>query len=197
MKLHTLLLPVVLLLSGCAGLSGGGMSETGSSPAKATQSSGSGKSATAKGAGEHKVNFGNWRVECLFTDQRFMTQCKAETYGKLVQSVGDEAYRPIPILWVSWMTGEDTDKRTICVLGHDYPVQVVSFRVDEQSPLQLPAATASGCFIANQDLIDQIRKGKALVVGFQRFPWGETRISFDLHRSNSALDELRRLVLAQ
>jgi hypothetical protein len=146
---------------------------------------------------ERKVDFGNWQVDCLYEETRYQTQCKAETYGRITQFLGDEVYKPTPILWISWMKGEDPDKRTVCVLGHDYPVNAVSFRVDDNSPLKLSAGTASGCFQSNQTFINQLRKGKQLVVSFMRFPWGETRVSFNLNRSNSALDELKKLVAAQ
>lgn len=181
---------IVLLISGCAGVSTTGTEETGYQASEKTSSS-------KTDVQEHKVNIGNWRVDCLYEGTRFQTQCKAETYGRILRYHGDEVYQPTPILWVSWMKGENPDKRTVCVLGHDYPVNAVSFRVDNNPPLQLAAGTASGCFLANQTLINQLRKGQQLVVSFLRFPWGETSVGFDLNRSNSALNELKKLVSAQ
>jgi hypothetical protein len=205
----------VLLLSGCAGFPGGHGAATRGAADNATAASdqaesggmtmatiGADTSSTTNRADqaevqERKVNIGSWRVDCLFEQTRFQTQCKAETYGRIIQYLGDEVYQPTPILWISWMKGENPDKRTVCMLGHDYPVNAVNFRVDNNPPLQLVAGTASGCFLANQTLINQLRKGKQLVVSFLRFPWGETKVGFDLHRSNSALDELKKLVAAQ
>ncbi len=198
MKLITAIVPAILLMAGCANFPG-----TATTGAEGTDNmtSAAGDETLAEPAKpvtrEREVNIGNWRVDCLYEEITLLTQCKAETWGKLLQYLGDEIYRPVPILWVSWMKGEDPDKRTVCVLGHDYPVNAVSFRVDNNQPLQLAAATASGCFIANQALINQLRKGQQLVVSFLRFPWGETKIGFNLHRSNSALDELKKLVAAQ
>jgi hypothetical protein len=196
MKRLAVIASIVLSISGCAGFpEGGGVSTTDIEETGYPESEKTSPSQTD--AHEHKVNIGNWRVDCLYEETRFQTQCKAETYGRILLYLGDEVYQPTPILWVSWMTGEDPDTRTVCVLGHDYPVNAVSFRVDDNPPLQLVAGTASGCFLANQTLINQLRKGKQLVVSFLRFPWGETRVGFNLHRSNSALNELKKLVSSQ
>jgi hypothetical protein len=206
---------IVLLISGCAGFPGGhgaattaatgshtatsGMTERGDVDTSPDESGAGGAMSPPVQAGVHErnVNIGNWRVDCLYEETRFQTQCKAETYGKVLQFIGDEVYEPTPVLWISWMSKEDPDKRTVCMLGHDYPVNAVSFRVDNHAPLQLAAGTASGCFIASQTFINQIRKGSQLVVSFLRFPWGETKVGFDLHRSNRALDELKKLVASQ
>lgn len=132
-----------------------------------------------------------WLIVCQNEAGRFATQCRAEMRGRILMSLGDETYQPLPVLWVSWMKGEDPDKRTVCVLGHDYPVNAVQFQVDANPPLALTAATASGCFLSNQTFINQLRRGRQLVVSFLRFPWGQTKLGFDLRGSNSALDELR------
>jgi hypothetical protein len=170
-------LMIAVLLGGCAST---GSNET-------TGATGSNRSA----------DLGQWQVGCLLEDTKYLAQCKAELTGHVQQFLGDEAFRPTPLLWISWIKGEDPDKRTVCVLGHNYPAVSVGFRIDKYPELQLIAASASGCFIANQEFINQIRKGRQLVVRMNRFPWGETHIGFDLHRSNRALDELRRLVKSQ
>ncbi|MDX2416025.1 MAG: hypothetical protein QNK19_01005 [Xanthomonadales bacterium] len=198
MKLFALIVTTLLLISGCANFPGGGVATSGTEENGTMASTGSSASQSSTAAvRERKVNIGNWLVDCLYEETRFQTQCKAETYGKITHYLGDEIYQPTPILWVSWMKGEDPDKRTVCVLGHNYPVNAVSFAVDNNPPLQLVAGTASGCFISNQTLINQLRKGQLLVVSFLRFPWGETKVSFDLNRSNQALNELKTLVAAQ
>lgn len=146
---------------------------------------------------ERRVQFGNWRVDCIYEEVNFSTQCKAETYGKISVSVGDEIYHPTPVLWISWLKGEPRGTRSVCVFGHDYPVKGVSMRIDDRPPLQIGAHNATGCVIADPTILRQLREGRELTVTFLRWPWGESRATFSLHRSSRALDELDRLVAAQ
>lgn len=146
---------------------------------------------------ERRVQFGNWRVDCIYEEVNFSTQCKAETYGKISVSVGDEIYHPTPVLWISWLKGEPRGLRSVCVFGHDYPVKGVSLRIDANPPFQIGANNATGCIIADPNLLRQLRAGRELTVTFLRWPWGETKATFSLHRSSRALDELDRLVAAQ
>jgi hypothetical protein len=146
---------------------------------------------------ERSVHFGNWRVGCTYEEVSFLTQCKAETYGKVVQYHGDEIYHPTPVLWVSWLKGEPKNNRSVCVFGHDYPVEGVSLQVDNNIPLQIGALNAAGCVIADTMLMKQLRAGDELNVTFLRWPWGRTKATFSLNRSINALDELDRLIAEQ
>ncbi|MEZ5540648.1 MAG: hypothetical protein R3F42_01240 [Pseudomonadota bacterium] len=146
---------------------------------------------------ERRVQFGNWRVDCIYEEVNFSTQCKAETYGKISVSVGDEIYHPTPVLWIAWLKGEPRGYRSVCVFGHDYPVKAVSMRVDGNPPLQIGAHNATGCVPADSNILKQLRAGRELAVTFHRWPWGETTATFNLHRSSRALEELDRLVAAQ
>jgi len=83
------------------------------------------------------------------------------------------------------------------VFGHDYPVKGVSIQVDNNTPIQFGAQNATGCVLADNRLLQQLRAGRQLNVTFLRWPWGQTRATFSLNRSSRALDELDRLVAAQ
>jgi invasion protein IalB len=185
---------LAILLQGCASTPGGKHASTASKTPAVQQASAATPSTPA--AQPAAPDTGGWLIVCQKEAGRLLSQCRAEMRGHILHSLGDERYQPAPVLWVSWMKGEDPDKRTVCVLGHDYPVNAVQFQVDDNPPLALTAATASGCFLSNQTFIDQLRKGQQLVVSFLRFPWGETKLRFDLHGSNNALDELRERVTA-
>jgi hypothetical protein len=69
-----------------------------------------------------------------------------------------------------------------------------SFRVDNNASLQLAAGAASACLISNQTLINQVRKGKLLVVPFLHSPWGHVRACLDQNRSNNVIDDLKKLI---
>jgi len=188
----SLLLPVVLA-TGCANFHAGGT--TGAQSGEVvSQDTGVQEREAAR---ERRVQFGNWRVDCIYEEVNFSTQCKAETYGKVTASLGDEIYHPTPVLWISWLKGEPPYARSVCVFGHDYPVQGVSMQVDDQPPVQFGAQNATGCIPADNTLLKQLRAGHQLTVTFLRWPWGQTRATFSLHRSVKALDELDRLVAAQ
>jgi len=150
-----------------------------------------------KNAREREVHFGNWRVDCIYEEVNFSTQCTAETYGQITESYGDEIYHPTPVLWISWLKGEPRHARSVCVFGHDYPVKGVSLQVDKNPPIQLGAQNATGCVIADSNLLRQIHTGKTLEVTFLRWPWGQTKASFSLNKSSIALKELERRVAAQ
>lgn len=188
----SLLLPVVLA-AGCANFPAG--TTTGEQPADTVQQGTGQKSPST--ARERRVQFGNWRVDCIYEEVNFSTQCKAETYGKITASMGDEIYHPTPVLWISWLKGEPRYARSVCVFGHDYPVQGVSIQVDGSPPIQFGAQNATGCILADSNLLKQLRAGRQLTVTFLRWPWGQTRATFSLHRSMKALAELDRLVAAQ
>lgn len=190
MKLPAILLLPVLLITGCANFPAGTADQTPSQTGTAPDS-------TAQTSRERRVQFGNWRVDCLYEEVNFSTQCKAETYGKIGVSVGDELYHPTPVLWISWLKGEPRGTRSVCVFGHDYPVKGVTLRIDANPPFQIGANNATGCILADGNLLRQLRTGRELTVTFLRFPWGESRATFSLHRSSRALDELDRLVAAQ
>jgi invasion protein IalB len=83
------------------------------------------------------------------------------------------------------------------VFGHDYPVKGVSLQVDSNPPFQIGAHNATGCVVADNTLLKQLRAGRELTVTFLRWPWGESKATFSLHRSSRALDELERLVAVQ
>ena len=188
MKLHAALLTMTLLATGCANFTTG--TPTGDrpvSPAPQQRSE----------IRERGVQFGNWRVGCIYEEVNFLTQCKAETYGKITAFYGDELYHPTPVLWVSWLKGEPKQIRSVCVFGHDYPVKGVSLQVDNNAPFQIGALNAAGCVIADNILMKQLRAGHELGVTFLRWPWGQTKASFSLNKSINALNELDRLVAEQ
>ncbi|MGB5472550.1 MAG: hypothetical protein WBQ78_03610 [Gammaproteobacteria bacterium] len=193
MKFPASLFLISLLATGCANFPAGTATED--QPASTAQE----RTVQTKrqGVRERRVNFGNWRVDCLYEEVNFSTQCTAETYGKITESYGDEIYHPTPVLWISWLKGEPRPTRSVCIFGHDYPVKGVSLQVDSNPPIQLGAQNATGCVIADNNLLQQIRTGRALNVTFLRWPWGQTRATFSLNRSSLALDELARLVAAQ
>ena len=193
MRYPAILLLPVLLATGCANFPAATPDED--QPASATSKS------TAQqarpDARERRVHFGNWRVDCIYEEVNFSTQCKAETYGKIRVTVGDEIYHPTPVLWISWLKGDPRSTRSVCVFGHDYPVRGVSMQVDSNPPFQIGAHNATGCIIADNTMLKQLRAGQVLTVTFLRWPWGESTATFSLHRSGKALDELNRLVDAQ
>lgn len=185
MKSTATLLILSLLATGCANFPAGSTSEdepASTAPQKKTE------------VRERKVQFGNWRVDCIYEEINFLTQCKAETYGKITAFYGDEIYQPTPVLWISWLTGEPQQARSICVFGHNYPVQGVRLQVDDNPPVTIDALNASGCVIADSKLLKQLRAGHELGVTFLRWPWGQTKASFSLNKSINALNELDRLV---
>lgn len=193
MKFPASLLVISVLATGCANFPAGTTTED--QPA----SSGSERTVQPerKAGRERRVQFGNWRVDCIYEEDNFSTQCTAETYGKVSGSLGDEIYHPTPVLWISWLKGEPAPTRSVCVFGHDYPVRGVSMQVDSNPPIQLGAHNATGCVIADNYLLQQIRTGRQLTVTFLRWPWGETKATFSLNKSGRALDELTRLIAAQ
>jgi hypothetical protein len=91
MKLITAIVPAILLMAGCANFPG-----TGTTGAEGTDNmtSAAGDETLAEPAKpvtrEREVNIGNWRVDCLYEEITLLTQCKAETWGKLLQYLGDE-----------------------------------------------------------------------------------------------------------
>jgi len=191
MKLPATMLMMTLLATGCANFPAG--TPTDDSPASTAS--------TAQQEGndvrERKVQFGNWRVDCIYEEVNSITQCKAETYGKVTEFHGDEIYHPTPVLWASWLTGEPKHMRSVCVFGHTYPVTGVSLQVDDNMPIVIGALNASGCVIADSTLIKQLRTGHELGVTFLRWPWGKTKATFSLNKSINALNELDRLVAGQ
>lgn len=193
MKISTSLLLPVFLITGCANFPAGtsGTDQpAGAEPERRAR-------AERQDLRERRVQFGNWRVDCIYEEVNFSTQCKAETYGKISVTVGDEIYHPTPVLWISWLKGEPRAARSVCVFGHDYPVKGVSMQVDANPPFQIGAHNATGCVLADANLLKQLRTGHKLTVTFLRWPWGESKATFSLHRSGRALDELDRLVTAQ
>lgn len=193
MKLPVSLLLPALLLAGCANFPAGTGTEDQPSAPHAEHATRPDRQAMR----ERRVQFGNWRVDCLYEEVNFSTQCKAETYGKISVTVGDEIYHPTPVLWISWLKGEPRGSRSVCVFGHDYPVKGVSMQVDGNPPFQIGAHNATGCILADSNMLRQLRGGNSLTVTFLRWPWGESKATFNLHRSSRALDELDRLVNAQ
>ena len=186
MKSTATMLIMALLASGCAGFPGD--TTTGDTTASSTQSN---------EVRERKVQFGNWRVDCVYETVTLLTQCKAETYGKVTEHYGDEIYHPTPVLWISWLKGEPAHTRSVCVFGHDYPVKGVSLQVDNNAPILIDALNAAGCVIADRTLVSQLRSGHELGVTFLRWPWGKTKATFSLNKSINALNELDRLVAGQ
>jgi len=190
MKFPACLLLIPLLASGCANF-----------PAGTTHPSGTVQGTAAeqepKDVRERRVQYGNWRVDCIYEEVNFSTQCKAETYGKITEYYGDEIYHPTPVLWVSWLKNEPKHTRSVCVFGHDYPVKGVSLQIDNNIPFQIGAHNATGCIVADNNLLKQLREGHELAVTFLRWPWGQTRAVFSLNKSINALNELDRLVSGQ
>ncbi len=188
MKLPAILLMTALLAAGCANF-------------PADTSSVDRPASTAPQARndvrERKVQFGNWRVDCIYEEFTLLTQCKAETYSKITEYRGEDPHHPAPILWISWLKGEPKHVRSVCVFGHGYPVTGVSLQVDSNLPLQLGALNAAGCVIADGILLKQLREGKELNVTFLRWPWGQTIATFSLNKSTNALNELDRLIAGQ
>jgi hypothetical protein len=193
MKFRASLLLISLLATGCANFPAG--TTKGEQPPSTVQ--GSTPQQERSEVRERRVQFGNWRVDCIYEEVNFSTQCKAETYGKVTEAVGDEIYHPTPVLWISWLKGEPAYTRSVCVFGHDYPVKGVSIQVDNNTPIQFGAQNATGCALADNHLLQQLRAGRQLNVTFLRWPWGQTRATFSLNKSSRALDELDRLVAAQ
>lgn len=208
MKLPVTILLTTLLATGCANFPAGTDTTTGDKPAStesspspaATESPASTASTAPRDKNdvrERKVQFGNWRVDCIYEAVTLITQCKAETYGTITEYYGDEIYHPTPVLWVSWLKGEPRLSRSVCVFGHDYPVVGVSMQIDDNTPFLIEAINAAGCIIANKSVLDQLRNGHELVVTFQRWPWGQTKAAFSLNKSINALNELERLIAEQ
>jgi len=191
MKLHATILMMTLMATGCANFPAD--TATDDSPASPASTAPQEKTDVR----ERKVQFGNWRVDCIYEEVNYLTQCKAETYGKVTEFHGDEIYHPTPVLWVSWLTGEPKYTRSVCVFGHSYPVKGVSLQIDDNIPIQIGALNASGCVIADSTLIKQLHAGHELTVTFLRWPWGQTKASFSLNKSINALNELDRLVAGQ
>ncbi|MGB5306666.1 MAG: hypothetical protein WBO57_10530 [Gammaproteobacteria bacterium] len=191
MKLPIILLMMTLLASGCANFPAGTTTgdHSASTPGTVQQE--------RKAVRERKVQFGNWRVDCVYEENTLLTQCKAETYSKITEYHGEDTRHPAPILWISWLKGEPKHVRSVCVFGHGYPVTGVSLQIDNNIPLQIGALNAAGCVIADNTLMKQLRAGRELAVTFQRWPWGKTIATFSLNKSMIALNELDRLVAAQ
>ena len=145
MKLPANMLILSLLATGCANFPNG--TNTGDEPASTAPQQ------QKNEVSERKVDFGNWRVDCIYEEINFLTQCKAETYGKITTFYGDEVYQPTPVLWVSWLSGEPKQARSVCVFGHNYPVQGVHLQVDDNPPVMVDALNASGCEIADSKLL--------------------------------------------
>lgn len=188
MKLPATLLMMALLTTGCANFPAGTPDDD--RPAITAQQ-------PRDDVRERKVQFGNWRVGCIYEEVTLLTQCKAETYSKITEYRGEDSHHPSPILWISWMKGEPKHIRSVCVFGHRYPVTGVSLQVDDNPPLQLGALNAAGCVIADSILLKQLRAGHELNVTFLRWPWGQTKATFSLNKSTNALKELDRLVAGQ
>lgn len=188
MKLPVTLLMMTLLATGCANFPGS--TTTDDRTASTAQQE-------RDEVRERQVQFGNWRVDCVYEEVTLLTQCKAETYSKITEYRGDDSYHPSPILWISWLKGEPKHIRSVCVFGHDYPVTGVSLQIDDNVPLQVGALNAAGCVVADTTLMKQLRAGHELDVTFHRWPWGKTIATFSLNKSINALDELDRLVAAQ
>ena len=94
MKSPATLLMMSLLVTGCANFPGGtSTDDSTASTAQPEQSE----------VREREVQFGNWRVDCIYEEVNYLTQCKAETYGKITEFHGDEMYHPTPVLWISCM----------------------------------------------------------------------------------------------
>jgi hypothetical protein len=188
MKLSVTLLMMTLLATGCANFSGGTTNgDQTTSTAQQEQNK----------VREREVQFGNWRVDCVYEEVSGLTQCKAETYSKITEYRGEDTNHPAPILWITWLKGEPKHIRSVCVFGHNYPVTGVSLQVDDNTPIQIGALNATGCVIANATLVQQLRAGQELDVTFLRWPWGQTIATFSLNKSTNALNELDRLVAAQ
>jgi hypothetical protein len=188
MKLPVTLLMMTLLATGCANFSGGtSTDDRTASTAQPEQNA----------VREREVQFGNWRVDCIYEEVSALTQCKAETYSRITEYRGEDTDHPAPILWISWLKGEPKHIRSVCVFGHDYPVTGVSLQVDDNMPLQIGALNAAGCVIVDATLMQQLRAGHKLDVTFLRWPWGQTIATFSLNKSTNALNELDRLVAAQ
>lgn len=145
----------------------------------------------------YRARFGDWKIGCLDNPVNFSSHCKAETIGTVTEFRGDPGYRPHVVLWVSWLRGQPKDSRSICVFGQDYPVEQVALQIDGRKPVELEARKASGCFVANERFLRQLRAGTNLYVTFTRWPWGEARAVVSLKRSSNALKELNRLVDAR
>ena len=188
MKLPAILTAMSLLLTACANF------PTGTKTADRTPGTPQQERNVIR---EHSVQFGNWRVDCVYEEVNLLTQCKAETYGKVIQYHGDEIYHPTPVLWISWLKGEPKTTRSVCVFGHDYPVTGVSLQVDDNRPIQIGALNAAGCVLADNYLLKELREGHELSVTFLRWPWGETKAAFSLKKSSNTLKELDRLVAGQ
>lgn len=145
----------------------------------------------------YRAQFGDWKVGCVDNPVNFTSHCKAETIGSVIEFRGEPGYRPHVVLWVSWLKGQPKDSRSICVFGQDYPVEQVTLQIDRRKPVELEARKASGCFVANEKFLRDMRAGKDLYVTFTRWPWGEARALVSLKKSGNALKELNRLVDAR
>ena len=188
MKLPATMLMITMLATGCANFPAGTTSDD--NQASTAQQ-------VRNEVRERKVQFGNWRVDCIYEAVTLLTQCKAETYGKITEYQRDEIYHPTPVLWVTWLKNEPKHSRSVCVFGHDYPVEGVKLQVDNNAPILIDALNAAGCIIADNTLINQLRAGHELGVTFLRWPWGKTKATFSLNKSINALNQLDRLVTGQ
>jgi len=185
----------MLLTTGCATLTGGSAN---SAPATVTAAPAPVTSAEAV-AQDRKVDrerFGDWNIACLDNPVNFSSHCRAQTRGAITEFRGDPGYGPNPniLLWVSWIKGQPKDSRSICVFGENYPVEKVTLQIDARDPVQLEARNVSGCFVANDQFLQQMRNGSNLFVTFQRWPWGQAKAVVSLKKSSHALKELSRLV---
>lgn len=187
MKVSATLLLTTLLATGCANFPSGSDKDDSAGTAPEEKSE----------VRERKVQFGNWRVDCVYEEVSRLTQCKAETYSKTTEYRGDDSRHAAPILWISWLKGDPRHIRSVCVFGHNYPVKGVSLQVDANPSLLIGALNVPGCLTADATLMKQLRAGNDLKVIFQRWPWGQTIITFSLNKSTNALNELDRLVAAQ
>ncbi|MGB5305603.1 MAG: hypothetical protein WBO57_05145 [Gammaproteobacteria bacterium] len=146
---------------------------------------------------KRRVQSGGWRVDCVSEDVTLLTLCKAEIRSTITGHHGEDTLHPKPILWIAWLKGEPKHTRSVCVFGNNYPVTGVSLQIDDNPPLRIGAHNAAGCIIADSILINQLRAGNELAVTFQRWPWGQTTVSFSLENSTNILRKLDRLVAAQ
>jgi hypothetical protein len=187
MKVSVILLLTTLLASGCANF-----------PVGSNDDDTAGAEIVDKSeVRERKVQFGNWRVDCVYEEVSRLTQCKAEIYSKMTEYHGEDSRHPTPVLWISWLKGDPKHIRSVCVFGHNYPVTGVSLQVDANPPSRIGALNVPGCMIANATLMQQLRAGHELKVTFHRWPWGKTITTFSLNKSTNALNELDRLVAEQ
>ncbi len=189
---------LVLAVGGCATTHGGPPAQTPQAPAAAaTPYPPTPAEVIARNQKAYRDRFGDWKIGCMDNPVNFSSHCKAETPGMVTEFRGDPGYKPNVVLWVSWLKGQPKDSRSICVFGQDYPVEQVTLQIDQRKPVELEARKASGCFVANERFLRQMRYGSNLYVTFRRWPWGEARAVVSLDKSGNALKELSRLIAAR